>query len=152
MKKFIAILFLTLVCIVGVSAGTADKYPYAKLEKAPELDVKGAVIFDIRDLQKKIEDNVAIINLTKMDSFMCDIYYVDGVTGEWSKNKFSAALKGYGDRDITEFPKGVKIKYMPYIAIRIDHTGNFDFNVYASHNDVYIEVSSQDESFEKITD
>ena len=136
MKKIILLLALALICVGAVCA--ADEYK--DLEKAPPLDVKGAYIIDIKPFRKKIEDNIAFLNMSELEKIYFDVYFVDYKTGEWVKNINKGYVKNYNDRDIVELNKSVKIKKVPFIAIVPAPDKGFNYKIYPKSHDVYIEI------------
>lgn len=139
MKKLIVLFVLAIVCIGSVCA--ADEYK--DLASAPALDVEGAYIIDLKPFRKKIEDNIAFLNMSELEEIKFDIYFVNYNTGEWVKNREKGQVKGYNDRDIVELNKTVKIKKVPFIAIVPDPAGDYDYKIYPKSHDVYIEIEEE---------
>ena len=137
MKKVVLFLIFALVCIGTVCA--VDEYK--DMQQAPSLDVPGAVIFDLKPVRKKIEDNIAFVNLTEQKDISFDVYYVDYNTGEWAKNRLKAFVKGYNDRDILDLDKNIKIKKVPFIAIVSKPAGDYKYRAYPQSHDVYIDIT-----------
>ncbi len=138
MKKLFLLFVLTFICIGSVCA--ADEYK--DLQQAPEFGVAGAYIIDLKPMRKKIEDNIAFLNMSDLDEIKFKIYYVDYNTGEWVKNGYNGHVKEYNDRDIVELGKKIKIKKIPFIAIVPEPVGNYKFKVYPKSHDVYIEIEA----------
>ena len=136
MKKVFVLFVLAIVCIGSVCA----KDDYKDMEKAPALDVDGAYIIDLKPMRKKIEDNIAFLNMTEKTDISFDVYYVNYNTGEWVKNRLRGSVKGYNDRDIVELDKKIKMKKVPFIAIVPTPAGNFKYKVYPQSHDVYIDI------------
>lgn len=138
MKKIIVLFVLAVVCIGSVCA--VDEYK--DMQQAPTLGVDGAYIIDLKPMRKKIEDNIAFLNMSELDEISFKIYFVDYNTGEWVKNGAKGYVKGYNDRDIVELGKKIKIKKIPFIAFVPDPAGDYKFKVYPKSNDVYIEIET----------
>lgn len=156
MKKVFLFLILAFISIGTVFA--ADEYK--DLQNAPELGVDNAFIIDLKPMRKKIEDNIAFLNLTEIDIINFEIYYVDYNTGKWVKNKNRGRVEGYNDRDIVELDKQqvivkkkiggserdfeilrpTNIKKIPFIAIVPNPAGDYEYKVYPKSHDVYVEV------------
>ena len=136
MKKLIVLFVLAVVCIGSVCA--ADEYK--DLASAPALDVEGAYIIDLKPMRKQIKDNIAFVNLTEQNGISFDVYYVDYNTGEWTKNRLKASVKGYNDRDILDLDKKIKIKKVPFIAIVANPAGDYKYKAYPQSHDVYIDI------------
>ncbi len=148
MKKIILFLIFAFITIGTVFA--ADEYK--DLQNAPELGVDNAFIIDLKPMRKKIEDNIAFLNLTEIDIINFEIYYVDYNTGEWVKNKNRGRVEGYNDRDIVELDeqqviiqkrevwRPANIKKIPFIAIVPRPAGDYEYKVYPKSHDVYIEI------------
>ena len=156
MKKVFLFLIFAFISVGTVFA--SDEYK--DLQKAPELDVDNAFIIDLKPMRRKIEDNIAFLNLTEIDIINFEIYYVDYNTGEWVKNKNRGRVAGYNDRDIVELDKQLvivqkkfgdserelevwrptNIKKIPFIAIVPNPAGDYEYKVYPKSHDVYIEV------------
>ena len=136
MKKSVLVFVLSLICLGTVCA--VDEYK--DLQQAPPLNVEGAYIIDIKPMRKKIEDNIAFLNMSELDEISFDIYFVNYNTGEWIKNREKGHVRGYNDRDIVELNKTVKIKKVPFIAIVPNPAGDYDYKIYPKSHDVYIEI------------
>lgn len=156
MKKVFLFLIFAFITIGTVFA--ADKYK--DLQNAPELGVDNAFIIDLKSMRKKIEDNIAFLNLTEIDKISFFIYFVDYNTGEWVKNVARGEVRGYNDRDIVELDKQlvivqkkfggsekdvevwrpINIKKIPFIAIVPKPAGDYEYKVYPKSHDVYIEI------------
>ncbi|MBR5915802.1 MAG: hypothetical protein IKZ57_05085 [Spirochaetia bacterium] len=136
MKKLFLLFVLTFICIGSVCA--ADEFK--DMKEAPALNVEGAYIIDLKPMRKKIEDNIAFLNMSELDEIKFDIYFVNYNTGAWVKNREKGQVKGYNDRDIVELNKTVKLKKVPFIAIIPDPAGDYDYKVYPKSHDVYIEI------------
>ena len=156
MKKVFLFLIIAFITIGTVFA--ADEYK--DLQNAPELDVDNAFIIDLKPMRKKIEDNIAFLNLTEIDKITFYIYYVDYNTGKWVKNVARGEVRGYNDRDIVELDKQqvivkkkigdserdvevwrpTNIKKIPFIAIVPNPAGDYEYKVYPKSHDVYIEI------------
>lgn len=148
MKKIFLFLIFAFITIGTVFA--ADEYK--DLQNAPELGVDNAFIIDLKPMRKKIEDNIAFLNLTEIDIINFEIYYVDYNTGEWVKNKNRGRVEGYNDRDIVELDeqqviiqkrevwRPANIKKIPFIAIVPRPAGDYEYKVYPKSHDVYIEI------------
>ena len=157
MKKVVLFLLFALVCIGTVCA--VDEYK--DMQQAPSLDVPGAVVFDLKPVRKKIEDNIAFVNMTETDIINFEVYYIDYNTGEWVKNKNRGRVEGYNDRDIVELDKKLvivqkkiggevkdvevwrptNIKKVPFIAIVPKPADDYKNRTYAQSNDFYIEIT-----------
>lgn len=136
MKKLFLFLIFALVCI-GTVCAVDD---YKDLQQAPALDVEGAYIIDLKPMRKKIEDNIAFLNMSELEEIKFDIYFVSYNTGAWVKNREKGYVRGYNDRDIVELNKTVLIKKVPFIAIVPDPAGDYDYKIYPKSHDVYIEI------------
>jgi hypothetical protein len=103
-------------------------------------------------MRKKIEDNIAFLNLTEIDIINFEIYYVDYNTGKWVKNNNRGRVEGYNDRDIVELDKQqviiqkrevwrpTNIKKIPFIAVVPNPAVDYEYKVYPKYHDVYVEV------------
>ena len=157
MKKLFLFLIFALVCI-GTVCAVDD---YKDLQQAPALDVEGAYIIDLKPMRKKIEDNIAFLNMSEKKGLSFIIYYIDYDTGKWVKNFNRGYVNVYNDRDIVELDKKyvtipaknnnrydqevkrpISLKKIPFIAIVPDPAGNYKFKVYPKSNDVYIEIEA----------
>ena len=136
MKKVFVLFVLAIVCIGSVCS--ADEYK--DLASAPALEVEGAYIIDLKPMRKQIKDNIAFVNLTEQNGISFDVYYVDYNTGEWTKNRLKASVKGYNDRDILDLDKKIKIKKVPFIAIVANPAGDYKYKAYPQSHDVYIDI------------
>lgn len=107
----------------------------------PSIELKDAEVFSIQGLGAN--DFVRFVNKSSYNNIRFDFFVLKGRRQpKW--HLFSVAeLNGYNDHDTIH--SGIDIEDIDYIAIKPLNKGDFSYNVYVKHHDLYIEVLDLDE-------
>ncbi|MCQ2604187.1 MAG: hypothetical protein MJ215_03990 [Spirochaetia bacterium] len=140
MKKTLAFIFI--LALLAVSYTFADEN-FVSRDYEISADVSGAYYIDLNqaipDDGWALRDNIAFKNLSSNDGFILQPYYLVDKTEQWVKGINKGILKGYGDRDIVD-NDGMELKKIRCVAFTVNPKGNYNFNVYIKHHDLYVEI------------
>lgn len=115
---------------------TETKKVKAPAESLPSIGIKDAEVFSIRGLGAT--DFVRFVNKSSYQNIYFDFFVLRGRRNQKWYLFNTAELNEYNDHDMIH--SGIDIEDIDYIAIKPLSKGDFSYNLYVKHHDLYIEV------------